>query len=34
MSSVAALDTPLTLADVPLGTRGHDKPCYKIAVIP
>jgi hypothetical protein len=26
MSSVAALDTLLTLADVPPGTKGHDKP--------
>jgi hypothetical protein len=26
MPSVAALDTLLTLADVPQGTKGHDKP--------
>ena len=34
MSSVAALDTLLTLAFALPGTKGHDRPCYKIFAVP
>jgi len=34
MPSAAALDTLLTLAFALPGTKGHDRPCYKIFAVP